>query len=89
MNLKDMTDEELKAELKRRKQEREAAETPKPVDNPDFSGLIEMFQGEIRDICKGNYHDDTHSDFIHYVYETAAEAIYGKDFFKWYNKKVQ
>ena len=43
----------------------------------DFSPLVKMFE----DLHRGEYH----KDFENFVYERAAECIYGPGYFKWRN----
>ena len=81
-NVDEMSEVELTEELLRRKKAREAAETPKLLENPDLTGLIRTCQGYIADVKKGR----TDEDDPHYIYEEALKALYGKDVFNWINK---
>ena len=74
-----VTDQEIEEELERRKK---AKMFPKPLDNPDFSRLINMAKKEIEHLINEGY---ASKDFDHYVYEEAMTAIYGKDYWKWRN----
>jgi len=59
---------------------------PVQLQNMDFTALIEQCQEEIDDVNDGNYSED--SDNIHYMYEAAMMAVFGKDVFKWMNENT-
>lgn len=80
--LSHLTDEEIHDELKRRELAKRLAAAPVPLSNPDFKPLIDMFQRHI-ELKINKQHD---KDFDHWVYETAAECIYGPDFWNKYRK---
>lgn len=61
-------------------------EVPVPIENPDFSSLIETCKSVMLGIEKNGCMDD---DDDHYVYEAAMMAIYGKDVWVYINKKVR
>jgi len=74
--------QELEAEIRRRKAESFGA--PAPLLIPDFSTLREMvIEGIDHAVLNGRMD----KDFFHNVYETAIEAIYGKDFWIWRNEQ--
>lgn len=83
-DLKNLSDDELEKELLRRKEEKAAKATPKPLAKPDFTELIgtivDGIEQAVRDRRAGK-------DFDHYVCEAAVEAVYGKDFWNWWNSK--
>lgn len=83
-DLKKVSDEDLERELERRKREKAGNSAPKPLSNPDFSKLITFVVSGIEEAVKERRKD---SDFEHYVYEVVMEAIYGKDFWDWWNKQ--
>ena len=76
--LKEATEQEIEEELERRKR----AKGPKPLDNPDFSGLTRMVLKETEYLVKNGYPS---KDFEHYVYESVMEAVYGGTYWKWRN----
>ena len=76
-----MTDEELEAELQRRKLAQ--ITPPTPLTNPDFTGLVKMVTTEVKELAKP---DGYSKDFKHYVFESVLEAIYGKNIWDWWNK---
>lgn len=78
------TDEELEAEMDRREAEREAAKRPKPIENPDFSILLDNCAEYIKQLSANGYYDD---DLKDYVFEAAVEAIYGRDIWDWVAEK--
>lgn len=80
-----MSDAELKAELQRRKKEKEEAEKPKLLEKPDLIQLISTCQGYIDEADKEGRVDE---DMTQYIFEAAMQALYGKDVFKWINKKL-
>jgi hypothetical protein len=74
--LKSFSNEELEAELKRRKQETQKIH---PLETPDYNQLYKYIVSGL-----ANAPNDRRlpKDFEHYVYELAMQAIYGKDVFK-------
>ncbi len=48
--------------------------------------VIAIFEEEHDEIEAGKYNED--NDNVQYIYEAVAEAIYGKDYFKWYNDNI-
>lgn len=65
---------------------------PKDIDrprlnpNPDWSGVISQTEETINDIVAGTYHSDR--DDKQYLWEEVMKALYGRDFFNWFNKNV-
>jgi hypothetical protein len=82
--IEQLTDEELEAEVERRKLL--ARKAPIRIVTPDFSTLIttvdEFITGLEEDV--ENYRED--DDTEHYIYEAAVEALYGKEIWGWLNK---
>lgn len=74
----------LEAERKRLQDERELATMPKPVENPDWTEVKKMCQEVISQLAKDGWYDE---DLKHYIYESAMEAVFGKDVFTWMNKR--
>ena len=74
----------LQAELEQRRKERELATMPKPVENPDWTEVKKMCQEVIDGLAKEGWYDE---DLKHYIYESAMEAVFGKDVFTWMNKR--
>lgn len=85
-NLRQVSEEDLKAELERREKEKAAGPRPKPLAKPDFSAVLAMFETQLAEMEKGEVHDDDYSEFQHYVFENVAKAIYGDKYFQWTNK---
>ena len=56
---------------------------PKLLKNPNFSELISYTEEKLSDL---EFHQD--DDFEQYFFEQAMEAMYGKKFWYWYNKKI-
>ncbi len=78
--LQPFSDEELAAEIERRKTIAEAPAMPVLVANPDFTGLIDTIVTGHRYTAERGYEDD---DFEHWVYEAAMVAVYGKEYWDW------
>lgn len=81
--LDQFTKAELMEELMKRDRIEKEAGVPKPVENMDFSGVINICKGHISDI-KNHEEDD---DSKHYIYEAAMEAVFGSSVFDWINKQ--
>lgn len=79
------TDEELEAELERRREAREAARRPSPADDPDFGILLDNCAEVIRQVTKDGYYDE---DCKTYIFEAAMTAIYGPRVFGWIAEKM-
>lgn len=78
--MKEYTDEQLQAELDRRK--KPVLDRPDRLRYPDWEPLIKMMEEGTNSSIKEGYEDD---DFKHYVYEAAMTAVYGKNYFVWRN----
>lgn len=59
-------------------------ETPKQLDNPDFSKLQKLCEDFMKDVAIGSYVDDA---YPHYIFETAIAAIYGDGIWNFVNKE--
>lgn len=59
---------------------------PKVQENIDWSNVISTVQDQVKDVEEGTYFDE--EDSKQYVWEAVMEAMYGKDFFKWFNKNI-
>jgi hypothetical protein len=79
-----LSDEELEAEMKRRKEAREAAKRPQPADNPDFGILLGQCAEYIKQLAAYGRYDE---DLKDYVFEAAVEAIYGRGVWDWVAEK--
>ena len=75
------TDEELVEEVKRRAL---IANTPVPLDNPDFKPLRKIIVQEINEAVEDQCLDD---NLERRVYKVALEAVYGPYFWKWRNQQ--
>jgi hypothetical protein len=74
--LSTFTNEQLEAEINRRKI---AATRPKVLKNIDWSDVIETTEDIIEEMWAGTWHD--YNDDKDYVYESVMKAIYGNDIF--------
>lgn len=84
MDLSKLSDEDLEKELKRRKEQ--ARKTPSPVPDPDWAKLVQTAQKCLADMEQNDYWDE---DNDQYIYEAAMKAIYGPNFFDWFNERVR
>jgi hypothetical protein len=79
-----ISDEELQAELERRKQEaQEAQKPPKPLATPDWAKFQKFIEESIAELAKP---DGYVKDFTHYVFEEALTTVYGRNFWDWWNE---
>ena len=74
----------LQTELEKRRQAQFWETMPKPVENPDWTEVKKMCQEVISQLAKDGWRDE---DLKHYIYESAMEAVFGKDVFTWMNKR--
>ena len=87
MDLKSVSDEELRQELERREKEKRQVEKPVMLENPDLTQLKKTCQSYVDFIDDDEeFHSD--NDFMHYIYESAMGALFGEKFWQWYSKKV-
>lgn len=85
-NLSDFDLMKLQEKIKTEQESRSNPPRPRPLDNPDFTKLIQTCEACIDDLETRDWWNE---DNQHYVYESAFEAIYGKDFFsKYLNQKT-
>lgn len=83
-SIAELPDEELEAEMERRRKAKEEAARPKPVDNPDFGILLDQCAEYIKQLSASGYYDE---DLKDYVFEAAVEAIYGRNIWDWAREK--
>lgn len=79
-NINDFTEQELLAELEKRKQ----VDLIQPVENPNFDKLVITCILIVAEMHSKRYADEV--DDKHYIYEEAMKAVFGPDYFKWENK---
>ncbi len=58
---------------------------PELLPEPDFAQVIKLCQSYIDQLDKEKYVDD---DLEHYIFEAAIAACFGKDVWKWVNKRL-
>jgi hypothetical protein len=80
--LEEATVEELKARI----EEIEKEVPPKALSDPNFEKLKAECQIYIDTLANGKKPDE---DSAHYISEAALTAFFGKDVFKWINKKLK
>jgi hypothetical protein len=81
-DLRNVSAEDLQAELDRRKSPEKLV--PEPVKDPDYSELKRTVVDYVGRISTGENRDDDD----HYICEAAMKAVYGKDIFTWVNKTI-
>ena len=81
INLSEFTEDELVAEIKRRRW----GDKPPMLQHTDFNKLVETCQKYINYVDSDDYHED--NDWSHYIYEAVIETLYGKDVWKWINNR--
>lgn len=81
------SNDELKAELQRRENAERLAAIPKPIENPDFSNLVNQCNQYITDLSERIFPGED-GDFKEYIFEEAMKAVYGKNVFAWVNEKL-
>jgi hypothetical protein len=81
-DIKDVSDEDLAAEVARRKAI-SYSERPLKRTIPKLDGLLSTIDSGIDLQIAEQAEDD---DFVHYVYEAAMEAVF-EDYFKWHNSR--
>lgn len=77
--LTNFSDDQLRDELKRRRDEKK----PKQLPTPDFTELGILCNEYIESIHSKGWADDDSKEFI---FEAALRAFYGMDIFKWTNE---
>lgn len=83
LDLQSISDADLKAELKRRAELKQA--TPKQLLVPQWANLLKTVGACVEQAARDQYWEE---DNTHYIFEEAMKAVYGPDFFtNWYNKQ--
>ena len=68
------------AELKKQAKTKTSIPTPKPLEDIDWSLLMEVVTDHVKSYFKDDYHEDNDDDY--FIYEAAMTCIFGKDIFK-------
>jgi len=83
-NLSIATTEELMLELEKRKlqAEKDDIPQPKPIKSIDITNLVKTCVEYTNEIAA------SHSNLVdkNWIYETVIEAVYGKEYWTWFNK---
>lgn len=86
MELREATDEEITAELERRKQERRNKVIPVTQSSIDWDPVIKIAE-QYRDLVAGDrYYKD--NDFKSGIYVLAMTAVFGEKFWDWYHIRI-
>ena len=78
-----LSDEELVAELNRRKQE--AAKPPEPLANPNFAEITKLATEMVNTLSTEGYEM---KDQAHWCFEAVLTAVYGKTIWDWWNARL-
>ena len=79
--MKDYTDEQLKAELQRRKAARNIKIEPEL--RPNYTELEELCASYVEFVMSTDYHEDNDwGQGKYYVFEVALKAVYGDEIFE-------
>ena len=78
--------ESLNKEIEEVKGEIHALEMPQALENPDFSKLIEVCVSQTEHVAAHGWET---KDAEYQVYETAVKAIFGSDYFDWFNVRLR
>ena len=81
LNLKNLTDADLLAEMERRK--KAAAAPPMPVANPNWNPVYNMILEMVKEVSDP---DGYFKDFKEYLFEEVMTTVFGPKFFDWWNK---
>jgi len=85
--LQTMSVEDVQDLLEKKKIAEEQANTPQPLENPNFDKIIEACQNHIAYFSSGDYHED--NDEAQGIYEVVMQAVYGDNIFvDWINKRM-
>lgn len=82
MTISNYSDEELEAEIQRRKVA--AITKPELLDVPNIIKIRQAVMEYIEFMGSHDYYED--NDHSRWVFEAAVEAFYGKDAWHWLNK---
>ena len=85
MSLRDFSTQDLVDELERR--EKIFGDKPLPMELPDWSPLYDAVVRYIADVeaSVDNENKMSLDKWTHYLMESAVEAVYGEDVWKWVN----
>lgn len=89
MDLSNIALEDLEEEINRRKRLQSLA--PKVLDKINWEPVIDICESYVKNVRKevqelGYYCDD--DDYGHYIYETVLKAVFGNEFFNWFNRQL-
>lgn len=82
IELRYYSDEQLKDELERRQQEREAV--PQILKDYDSQIIVDFLEGEIK---RANETGRLSKDLEHYLYEHVIITFYGENALKWFSDR--
>lgn len=60
--------------------------TPSPLAEPNFDRLRQECIAYIEWMQTAEFHPDGGEDRMHWIFEEAMQAVFGKDIFDWVNK---
>ncbi len=80
--IKNISTENLQAEIDRRQKVKEKRLIPKLIETPDIKPLQTICQNYTNELIKNGYVRD---DLEHYIFETAMETVFGKNVWQFIN----
>lgn len=84
MKIEDMTDDQIKAELVRRKSA--PAPIPQPLSDKQIKeNLFDLKERAVK-LIDDIAHDEEREDAKHFMYEAVMTAVYGTSVWNWINK---
>lgn len=83
-DLQKLSDDELQAELSRRKDVQRRSGKPHMLQNPNYKILRSTCQEHIDQLYDKQWVND---DMSHYIFEAAMMALFGADVWDWINKQ--
>ena len=87
VDVKDLSVEELQAELKKKLEQKKLEEIPQLLKKINWEPVITEAISRRDSVVNGDYHED--NDDAHYLFETVMEAVFGKYYFDWENEETK
>jgi hypothetical protein len=75
--LKDFTEEQLQAEIDRRR----ASTAPRLIENPDYERLRSSCQDYVNDVATNRFYDATEK--ARYIFQDVMCTLFGNHYFDW------
>lgn len=75
----------LSLEMAKREKEKEISKIPTPLNNIDWSNVIDFAKQIVQSVADG---EGEIKDQTQWMWECVMESVFGENFFRWYNEKV-